>query len=430
MGKTFKKILCTLLVVVMCLTCAPLSGFVGLELPDIDFGSWFSSKASAASEGYYTYTITDGEATITDVNTSISGDITIPATLGGYSVTTIGYMAFDNCDSLTSVTIPDSVTTIGRWAFDDCDSLTSVTIGDSVTTIGDKAFAHCDSLTSVTIPDSVTTIGDAPFAHCNKLTSISVDEKNIAYTSDSSGVLFNKDKTMLIQYPAGNKNTSYTIPDSVTTIVDDAFQYCSKLKSVDIPNSVTKIGREAFYGCTSLTSITIPENLTSIDDQAFDDTAWYNAQPDGDVYAGKVYYKYKGKMPENTSIVIKDGTKEIAHSAFEGCNGLTSVIFPNSVTIIKGYAFKDCTSLASIVIPDSVTLIGYGAFFCCYNLSSVIIGKNTTDIQTFAFAGCKNLKHVELGGKVETFAYAFRDCISLASINIPNGIKKNRPLCL
>ena len=103
MKRTFKKILCTLLVVVMCLTSAPLSGFVGLELPEFSVSEWFASKASAASEGYYTYTITDGEATITDVNPSVSGDITIPATLGGYSVTTIGDYAFYDCDSLTDV---------------------------------------------------------------------------------------------------------------------------------------------------------------------------------------------------------------------------------------------------------------------------------------------------------------------------------------
>ncbi|MBQ1995119.1 MAG: leucine-rich repeat domain-containing protein, partial [Clostridia bacterium] len=143
--KTMKKILCALLVVVMCLTCAPMGGFVGLELPD--FSEWFSSKASAASKGYYTYTITDGEATITDVDSSISGDVVIPSTLGGYSVTTISDYAFYDCDSLTSVTIPDSVTTIGDRAFYSCDSLTSITIGDSVTTIGYYAFYNCDSLT-------------------------------------------------------------------------------------------------------------------------------------------------------------------------------------------------------------------------------------------------------------------------------------------
>ena len=172
MGKTMKKILCSLLVVVMCLTSAPLGGFVGLELPEFSVSEWFASKASAASEGYYTYTITDGEATITDVDTSISGDITIPTTLGGYSVTTIGDYAFAYSYSLTSVTIPDSVTTIGDHAFHSCDSLISVTIPDSVTSIGDWAFAHCYSLTSVTIPDSVTTIGGLAFYDCDSLTDV------------------------------------------------------------------------------------------------------------------------------------------------------------------------------------------------------------------------------------------------------------------
>ncbi len=234
MGKTMKKILCTLLVVVMCLTSVPLSGFVGLEWPDINIGEWFGSKASAAekyTKGYYTYTVTDGKATITDVNTSISGDIIIPATLGGYSVTTIGGCAFWGCDSLTSITIPDSVTTIGH-----------------------DAFYGCDSLTSISIPDSVTTIGDYAFRDCYSLTSITVDINNVAYSNDIRGVLFDKNKTVLIKYPVGN-NISYTIPDSVTTIGAHSFSYCDSLTSVTIPDSVTTIGGSAFGYCDSLTYV-------------------------------------------------------------------------------------------------------------------------------------------------------------------------------
>ena len=126
----------------------------------------FAFSASAETNGYYTYEGSNGKATITDVNNSISGDVTIPSTLGGYKVTSIGDWAFYNCDSLTSVTIPDSVTSIGEWAFENCDRLTSVTIGDSVTSISDYAFVGCLSLTSVTIGDSVKSIGDGAFYNC------------------------------------------------------------------------------------------------------------------------------------------------------------------------------------------------------------------------------------------------------------------------
>ena len=135
--KTMKKLLCTLLVVVMCLTSAPLDGLVGLEL--LDFGEWFGSKASATEtyyrEGYYTYTVIDGKAIITDVDESISGKITIPSEFGEYDVTTIGGLAFYGCTSLTNVIIPASVTTIGDISFSCCSNLTSITIPNSVTKI-------------------------------------------------------------------------------------------------------------------------------------------------------------------------------------------------------------------------------------------------------------------------------------------------------
>ena len=169
------------------------------------------------------------------------------------SVTSIGEQAFSECTSLTSVTIPDSVTSIGEQAFSECTSLTSVTIPDSVTSIGEQAFSECTSLTSVTIPDSVTSIGDGAFASCTSLTGIWVAEGNNDYSSDASGVLFNKDKITLVQCPGTFRE--YTIPDSVTSIGEQAFMGCSSLTSVTIPDSVTSIGAWAFRDCTSLTDV-------------------------------------------------------------------------------------------------------------------------------------------------------------------------------
>ncbi len=174
-----KKSIALILALLMLITTLPLT----------------ASATTTYTEGYYTYTVSDGKATIEDVNNSISGNITIPSTLGGYPVTTIGARAFYSCDSLKSITIPNSVTTIGNIAFSDCTSLTSITIPNSVTTIGGGAFYHCYSLTSITIPNSVTTIGRFAFCHCDSLTSI-------------------------------------TIPNSVTTIGDGAFYYCESLTDV------------------------------------------------------------------------------------------------------------------------------------------------------------------------------------------------------
>ena len=212
-----KKLTSVLLAIALLLTCIPLGAV----------------SVSAATSGGYTYTVSNGKATITDYSNSSSygGAITIPSTLGGYPVTSIGSYAFLDCTSLTSVTIPDSVTSIG-----------------------DDAFCYCDRLTSVTIPDSVTSIGDHAFSSCTSLTSIDVDQNSTKYCS-VDGVLFNKDKTTLIQCPAGKTLTAYSIPDSVTSIGDYAFYYCTSLTSVTIPDSVTSIGDYAFLSCDQLTDV-------------------------------------------------------------------------------------------------------------------------------------------------------------------------------
>ena len=196
----------------------------------------------------------------------------------------------------------------------------------SVTSIGDRAFYGCGSLTSIEIPNSVTNIGDYAFSGCSGLTSV-------------------------------------TIPNSVTSIGNDAFRGCSGLTSVEIPNSVTSIGDYAFLSCTNLTSIEIPNSVTSIGYNALNETSWYNNHPDGLVYAGMVVYKYKGTMPDNTSITIKEGTLGIGENAFYGCSGLTSIEIPNSVTSIGNNAFYNCAGLTSVSIKKETPLpIGESTF--------------------------------------------------------------------
>ena len=232
------------------------------------------------------------KATINCDNVSFSG-VGFTEVIIGDNVTTIGYRAFYDCGSLTSVTIGDSVTTIGDYAFAECHSLTSVTIPDSVTTIGRDAFRYCSSLTSVTIPDSVTTIGYGAFMGCGNLA-----EFKGKFAADGGRCLV-KDNT-LIAY-ANASGTAYTIPDSVTTIGEDAFSDCESLTSVTIPDSVTTIGDNAFRNCDSLTSVTIPDSVTTIGNYAF------------------------YRCSSLTSVTIPDSVTTIGEDAFSWCSSLTSV---------------------------------------------------------------------------------------------------------
>ena len=360
-------------------------------------------------QGLEFYPLSDGTYGVTaGGNRGYLSEIAIPASITykgtAYSVTSIGSYAFSGCSSLTSIEIPDSVTSIGemafKWcssltsvyitdieawcnisfggfsanpldyaknlylnnklvteleipntvtevkayAFYNCHSLTSVVIPDSVTSIGSGAFSGCSSLTSVVIPDSVTSIGSRAFSGCSSLTSITVDENNTAYKS-IDGNLYSKDGKTLIQYAVGKTATTFTVPDTVTSIGEEAFSWCRSLTSVVIPDSVTSIGSGAFYNCHSLTSVVIPDSVTSIGFSVFEDCS------------------------SLTSIEIPDSVTSIGSGTFYNCSSLTSVVIPDSVTSIGSGAFSGCSSLTSVVIPDSVTSIGSSTFRDCDSLT-------------------------------------------------------------
>ena len=293
----------------------------------------------------------------------------------GNNVKSIGGYAFAYCENLTGVNIPNSVTSIGYAAFGGCDSLTSVTIGNGVTSIGDYAFASCTSLTSITIPNRVTEIGSGAFSYCYSLTAITVASGNSAYTAQD-GVLYTKDKTILHTYPAGKTNSSFAIPDSVTSIEFDAFAGCTSLTSITIPNRVTEIGSGAFGGCDSLTAITVASG-----------NSVYSSQD------GVLYNKDK------TTLIQYPGGKTGAFT------------IPNSVTRIEQFAFSGCSSLTGITIPDSVTTIEWQAFFSCDSITSVTIPSSVTWIQGHAFSYCTSLNSVTFQGTItaDYFGYVYGD---------------------
>ena len=213
------------------------------------------------------------------------------------------------------------------------------------------------------------------------------------------------------------------ICSGITRIGENTFYRCTNLTNIAIPDSVTSIGTDAFYDCSNLESITIPDSVTSIGADAFCHTPWYNNQSDGLVYAGKVLYKYKGYMPDNTDIIIPEGIISISSCAFENCSNLTNITIPDSVTSIGYGTFEDCTSLTSITIPDGVTIIGECEFSGCSSLRNITIPDSVTIIGDLAFAGCESLSNVKISNNITFFPLAaFSGCTSLTSITIPDGV--------
>ena len=357
-----------------------------------------------------------------NVRNDYSGSIIIPASVTYDSqkptVYQIGSGAFYGCTDLTSVTIPNSVKDISNYAFYGCRSLTSITIPEGVTRISDhtfggctgmqsvtipstvkeieeEAFSNCSSLTSVTFPSKVTSIGKYAFSYCGGLTSMKVDEGNTTYDSrnNCNAIIETATNTLI----AGCKNT--IIPNSVTSIGEDAFHYNSGLTSITIPNSVTSIGVCAFIGCSGLTSVTIPNSVTDIESSTF----W--------------------KCSSLTSVTIPNSVTSIGFNAFGDCTSLTSVTIPNSVTSLGNSAFEGCSGLTSVTIPNSVKNIGEFAFRNCSSLTSVTIPNSVTNIGQWTFAGCSSLISVTIPNSVTSIGYnAFGDCSALTSVTIPNGV--------
>ena len=270
-----------------------------------------------------------------------------------------------NGELVTDLVIPDSVQSIGYSAFRGCSSLKSVTIPDSMISIGDAAFLDCWNLMSMTIPASVTSIGNRAFSCCSGISGISVASNNKNYSS-KDGVLFNYDKTKLIQYPAGKHEVSYTIPSGVTSVAEYAFEGNWTLTSITIPNSMTSIGDYAFFFCDGITSMTIPNNITSIGDGAF--TNCHRLEritiPNSVKSIGKEAFMYCDGL---TSIAIPSSVKSINEDTFFYCTALTNISIPEGVKSIETCAFEGCSSLKSVKIPDSVTSIGDGIFALCSN---------------------------------------------------------------
>ncbi|PWM00115.1 MAG: hypothetical protein DBY04_01130 [Clostridiales bacterium] len=398
------------------------------------------------------------------------------------SVTSIGSSAFYNCSNLkyneydnglylgndqnpylalvytkatdiTSCLIHEQTKVIAGGAFSNCNSLTSIEIPLSVTSIGSNAFAGCERLTSIEIPSSVTSIGNYAFDSCRNLTNIVIDDNNQAYQS-IDGVLFSKDQTTLIRYPAGKTETTYAIPLSVTSIGDYAFQYCRSLTNIDIPSSVTSIGNYAFSGCSSLYVIyNNSDLLLTIGNDECGEIAYYaklivdkdgnkTYKNDGAEYIdtedGFFFKKQNGKY-QLIAYFGKEETvslpNDINGNSYEiyYMKGVRNVIIPDDMTSIGNSAFSGCSSLESVTVAEGNNVY-HSAGNCLIETASktLIAGcKNSviptdgsvTSIGDWAFSGRSSLTSIEIPSSVTNIGYnAFFDCISLKYNEYDNGL--------
>ena len=333
--KTGRKLIAVLLAVILTLTAFPLTTY-GATSGDFEYE--LKSDGTIKITGY----IGDG------------GDVVIPENIIGLPVTEVsGAYFFDGIVWINSISIPASVTSI------DATQLSSM---------------------------------------FQTISEIIVADANQYYSSDDNGVLFNKDKTVLLRYPDGARRAEYIIPDCVTSIGDSAFSDCKFLTSVVLPNGVTSIGDSAFSDCESLTSVVLPDSLISIGDSAF------------------------SACSSLSSVVIPDSVADMGNYAFSSCSSLSSVVIPDSLTSIGHYAFYLC-SLMSVVIPDGVTSIGNYAFAGCDSLSSVDISDSVTAIGSSAFSGCTSLISVVMPDSVTSIRDSvFESCESLVDVQIPDSV--------
>ncbi len=256
------------------------------------------------------------------------------------SVTDLGGSVFFNCYNLVSANIPAGITELNVDLFWNCTKLNSITsIPESVTKIGDSVFSGCSSITEITLPKGLQEIGYYVFENCSSLSDIKIDESNENYTT-VDGVLYNKDKTLLIAYPIGNERTSFATPSTLTKIRSYPFTHSKNLKEVTLNEGLKEVPHYAFYD-SKIVSVNIPASVNEIVTSAFE------------------------KCTELQAVNFADGSnlESISYSAFSECSSLKQIELPEGLKYIYSRAFQYCSKLSKVNIPTSVTKIGSSAFY-------------------------------------------------------------------
>ena len=328
--------------------------------------------------------------------------------------------------SAESVSVPGFIVRIDDKAFRDRNSMKSITLPTSLQYIDQSAFDGCTSLARITIPSSVISIEKWAFDNCTSLARISVATDNKNYSA-SGGVLYNKNKSVLLRCPPAIEGDSFTVPSTVTKIGDSAFSVCKGLKHVTLPDGVETIDHYAFDQCAVLTDLTVPASVTTVGKYAFRSNkkltsvtlnalspsfgtgAFENSPVAKVVYAGSQAQWNAAGLSDvfGSSVNVYYGTSDFeidgtTLTAYKGSNEKVTV--PDYITCIGAGAFKGCDTVKSITIPNSVTAIGESAFANCSALTGIAIPASVTAIDKWAFDGCSKLSSISVASANASFS--------------------------
>lgn len=404
------------------------------------------------------YSVSGDYATVTGYNFNGSNaavEVQAKVTINGveYPVKEIGNNAFNNKDSLVSVTLPEGIKTIGISAFHSCGGLTAINFPKGLESIGNAAFGSCTKLAAIELPEGLKSIGSEAFAYCKSVTTLAIPA---GVTSVGTEAFENCTKLTTVTLPQTitsisnylfyycSSLTAIIIPEGVMSIGDYAFKHCSGLATVTLPKSLKSIGYEAFMSCSALTTLNLSEGmvLTSMGSSVFYNTALSLPTEGGIRYVGSFAYE----LPDRSlaEYVIKEGTTSINARLFSSCSAMTSITIPESVVFIGDDAFSDCTSLpiengiryadcyaiettdktlTDYTLKDSVRYLGNNLFNGCKSMTAMTIPAGVTQIGNRTFYGCSSLATVTLPENLTSIGNeAFYNCSKLTAIDIPAGV--------
>lgn len=343
-----------------------------------------TSSVTPTDVKYFSFRLSEDQASygITSASKELKGEVTVPSSYQG-----------------------KPVTFIAEYAFEDCKDITAVTILSPMERIGYNAFERCASLTYVSIPSSVSFIGNGTFGDCVKLADIQVDPNNRFFTS-VDGVLFDKAKTTLLRCPHA-KSGNYSVPEGVTLIDSWAFGGCQSLSGITLPSSLLVLSSGVFSDCSGLESIRLPKKVSAIGDYAF---AGCGHLASIEVEQGNPHFRSNDgvlfdfnqeallRFPEGKKgeYVVPSQTKTIGRLAFDGCDGLASIVFGENTKVVGELAFLRCASLASITLNEGLLIVENMAFKECDALTSIVIPASVAFLDPQTFAYCERLTSIQV----------------------------------